>query len=202
MAAKKTTSKRTTKSATAAYTVPGMTQADGNTVAGILQERLDALNDLALTLKHVHWNVIGPHFIAVHEMIDPQVDAVRAMVDETAERIATLGVAPVGTPGELVKNRTWDDYSLGRAGAIEHLGALDLVYDGVISDHRKAMDATEDPDPVTQDMLIAQLGQLELFHWFIRGHLETAGGEIPTAGADTEKAAASAAGTRARRGAR
>src|SRR5680860_516350 len=116
-----------------AYTVPGMTTAQGRKVAGILQDRLNALNDLALTLKHVHWNVIGPHFIAVHEMIDPQVDAVRGMVDDTAERIATLGVAPVGTPGALVKNRTWDDYSLDRAGAIEHLGALDLVYDGAIS---------------------------------------------------------------------
>ncbi len=202
MAAKKTSSKKSAKAASGSYTVPGMTQDEGNTVARILQERLNALNDLALTLKHVHWNVIGPHFIAVHEMIDPQVDAVRAMVDETAERIATLGVAPVGTPGELVRNRSWDDYSLGRAGAIEHLGALDLVYGGVISDHRAAMDATDDPDPVTQDMLIGQLGQLELFGWFIRGHLETAGGEIPTAKSGTEKAAASAAGTRARRGTR
>ncbi|HZI95944.1 MAG TPA: DNA starvation/stationary phase protection protein [Actinomycetales bacterium] len=187
---------------TNAYTVPGMTKAQGTKVAGILQDRLNALNDLALTLKHVHWNVIGPHFIAVHEMIDPQVDAVRAMVDETAERIATLGVAPVGTPGALVTQRTWDDYSLGRAGAIEHLGALDVVYTGVIEAHRQAMDDTEDPDPVTQDMLIGQLGQLELFHWFVRGHLETAGGEIPTTAARTEKGAAKKAAARARRGTR
>ena len=44
------------------------------------------------------------------------------VVDETAERIATLGVPPVGTPGALVAQRGWDDYSIGRAGAIEHLG--------------------------------------------------------------------------------
>jgi DNA-binding ferritin-like protein len=31
-------------------------------------------------------------------MLDPQVDAVREMTDETAERIATLGVSPSGTP--------------------------------------------------------------------------------------------------------
>lgn len=59
---------------------------------------MNALNDLALTLKHIHWNVVGPHFIAVHTMLDPQVVAVREMADETAERIATLGVAPLGTP--------------------------------------------------------------------------------------------------------
>ena len=30
-----------------------------------------------------------------------------------------------GTPGALVAARTWDDYDIGRAGAIEHLGALE-----------------------------------------------------------------------------
>ena len=114
------------------YTVPSLTLQQGADVAAVLQQRLDALNDLALTLKHIHWNVVGPHFIAVHEMLDPQVDAVRLMVDAIAERIATLGVAPVGTPGALVKNRTWDDYSIGRDSAIAHLGALDVVYVGVI----------------------------------------------------------------------
>ncbi|HEX5535404.1 MAG TPA: DNA starvation/stationary phase protection protein [Actinomycetales bacterium] len=175
---------------TSPYTVPGMTDDDGKQVARLLQDRLNALNDLALTLKHVHWNVIGPHFIAVHEMLDPQVEAVRGMVDETAERIATLGQSPVGTPGALVEQRSWDDYSLGRAGAIEHLGALDVVYEGVITAHRAAIEATEKVDPVSQDMLISQSGQLEMFHWFIRAHLESSAGELSTGGARTEKEAA------------
>jgi starvation-inducible DNA-binding protein len=186
------------KSAAAKYTVPGLSTATGTEVAALLQERLNALNDLALTLKHIHWNVIGPHFIAVHEMLDPQVDAVRAMVDETAERIATLGVAPIGTPGALVAARDWDDYEIGRAGAIEHLGALDVVYTGVIESHRKAIDATEETDPITQDMLIAQASKLELFHWFVRAHLENVGGELATAGAKTEAEGARRAGGRAK----
>ena len=187
------------KSAAAKFTVPGMTTSDGTEVANLLQDRLNALTDLHLTLKHVHWNVVGPHFIAVHEMLDPQVDAVRAMTDDIAERMATLGVAPVGTPGALVAARTWDDYDIGRAGAIEHLGALDVVYTGVIESHRKAIDATEETDPVTQDMLIGQSGQLELFHWFVRAHLESSGGELSTAGATQEKPAAQKAGGAAKR---
>jgi len=150
------------------FIVPSMTTEQGAEVAGILQDRLNALNDMALTLKHVHWNVVGPHFIAVHTMLDPQVEAVREMADETAERIATLGVAPLGTPGALVRDRSWDDYSVLRADAIAHLGALDLVYKGVIADHREAADATAEPDPVSNDMLIGQLRQLELFHRFGR----------------------------------
>src|SRR5271170_5892664 len=87
------------------YTVPGMKNDAAERVIKLLQERLNSLNDLALTLKHVHWNVTGPNFIAVHTMLDPQVEAVRAMVDETAERIATLGGSPCGTPGALVAQR-------------------------------------------------------------------------------------------------
>ncbi|SKC71072.1 Dps family protein [Krasilnikoviella flava] len=172
------------------YTVPSLTTQQGATVAAILQERLNSLTDLHLTLKHVHWNVVGPHFIAVHEMLDPQVDAVRAMTDAVAERIATLGTSPVGTPGALVAARTWDDYGLRRASAIEHLGALDEVYEGVITAHRKAAKDTEPLDDVTNDLLIGHLHELELFHWFVRAHLESAGGELSTAGETTEKGAA------------
>jgi len=160
------------------YTVPSLTPTEGAKVAEALQGRLHALNDLALTLKHVHWNVVGPHFIAVHEMIDPQVVAVREMVDAIAERIATLGVAPVGTPGALVTERTWEDYPLGRASTTDHLSELDKVYVGIVTSHREAADAVADLDDVTNDLLIGHLHELELFHWFIRAHLESAGGSL------------------------
>jgi starvation-inducible DNA-binding protein len=181
---------RGTRAAAPHFTVPSMKPEAAGELIGLLQDRLNALNDLALTLKHVHWNVVGPNFIAVHTMLDPQVDAVRLMVDALAERIATLGGSPVGTPGALVAQRSWDDYSIGRADTNAHLAALDLVYHGVIEDHRDAIEKSDEPDPVTQDLLIGQAAQLEQFHWFVRAHLETADGTLATAGAPTEKAAA------------
>ncbi len=176
------------------YTVPGMSESDAERVVELLQDRLNATNDLHLTLKHIHWNVVGPHFIAVHEMLDPQVDAVRGFADELAERIATLGGSPCGTPGKLVENRNWDEYSIGRATTQEHLGALDLVYAGVIQDYRKGIEELGELDPVTEDMFISQTNQIELFHWFVRAHLEDKGGNLSTAGATSEAEAASAAG--------
>ena len=172
------------------FTAPGLSTADADTVTSLLQDRLNSLTDLALTLKHIHWNVVGPHFIAVHKMLDPQVDAVREMVDTTAERIATLGASPVGTPGALVKERGWDDYSLGRADALAHLAALDIVYDSVIANHRDAMTKLEKLDLVSQEMLIEQIGQLEQFQWFVRAHGETDSGELNTQGVHTEREAA------------
>jgi starvation-inducible DNA-binding protein len=182
--------------ADASFTVPGLDLQDGHEVARLLQDRLHALNDLALTLKHVHWNVVGPHFVGVHTMLDPQIDGVRLMVDALAERMAMLGVAPNGLAGALVAERSWDDYALARADVSSHLGALDLVFAGVISSHRDVMDKLEDLDPVTQDIVIGQIAELESYQWFVRAHLEGASGTLATQGATTEPQAARAATVR------
>ena len=178
------------------YSIPGMSPGTAAKVRDRLQQRLVALIDLELTLKHIHWNVVGPNFIGVHEMLDPQVASVRGMVDEVAERIATLGGSPVGTPGYVSTNRSWDDYSLLRATTLEHLGALDLVYDGVVSDHRSAIQEVGDLDPVTEDLLINQSSQLEQYQWFVRAHLEDTSGALSTQGATTLADAASQAAGR------
>jgi len=175
------------------FTVPGLTEKQGTKIADLLQKQLSTYNDLHLTLKHVHWNVIGPNFIGVHEMIDPQVDLVRGYADEVAERIATLGGSPQGTPGSILKDRTWDDYSVGRDTVQAHLAALDLVYNGVIEDTRRGIDETEEADPVTQDILIGHSAELEKFQWFVRAHLENAGGGLAHKGTSTEKSAAKSA---------
>ncbi|GAA2444315.1 DNA starvation/stationary phase protection protein [Streptomyces glaucus] len=179
-----------TQDLTPKYTVPGIEREAAGRLIGLLRMRLHALNDLHLTLKHVHWNVVGPHFVAIHEMIDPQVDRVRDMADDVAERIAALGGVAQGTPGALVAERTWDDYSIGRADAIAHLGALDLVYTGVLESLRAAIKEAGDLDTATEDLLIGQLRDLEQFQWFVRAHLESAGGTLATEQARTEEEAA------------
>lgn len=161
------------------FTLPGLSKEKAAKVVTLLQDRLVAYSDLHLTLKHVHWNVVGPNFIGVHEMIDPQVDLVRLYADAVAERIAALGASPKGTPGAIVSTRTWDDYQLGRDSVQAHLIALDHVYDGVVESNRTAIDELEELDLVTQDLLIDQTGELEKFQWFIRAHLENSSGAIP-----------------------
>ncbi|ASW92553.1 Dps family protein [Mycobacterium marseillense] len=175
------------------FTIPGLTDKQAARLTELLQKQLSTYNDLHLTLKHIHWNVVGPNFIGVHEMIDPQVDAVRSFADDVAERIAALGSSPQGTPGAIIKDRSWDDYSVGRDTVQAHLAALDLVYNGVVEDIRQYIDETDELDQVTQDLLIGQAGQLEKFQWFVRAHLESAGGQLAHAGKSTEKSAAKSA---------
>jgi starvation-inducible DNA-binding protein len=142
-----------------------------------LQVRLAALLDLGLTLKHVHWNVVGSNFISVHEMLDDFVDKVRPMADEVAERIRTLGGVPCGTPQRIIDSRHWSDYGLGREMAQTHLEELHEVYEGVIDDHRKAIAQAGEIDPVTEGLLIDQTAELELMQWFVHSFLEHGGGD-------------------------
>ncbi|WP_333782700.1 DNA starvation/stationary phase protection protein Dps [Congregibacter litoralis] len=188
---RRTRSKRSKNMSTnAKFTVPGLNEKEADAAVQALDGRMVALIDLALTLKHIHWNVVGPNFIGVHEMLDPQVEAVNGMVDNLAERIATLGGVPVGTPGSIAERRNWSDYSIGKGLVTEHLGALDLVYSGVNEGHRDAIAKAAKVDPVSEDMLIAQLADLELFQWFVRAHLESSDGKLATVGASTEEEAA------------
>lgn len=182
-----------TKAKEPRFTVPGIKTDDARYMNNVLQTRLESLIDLGLTLKHIHWNVVGPTFIGVHTMLDPQVTGVLAMIDRTAERMATLGTAPNGLSGNLVKNRSWDDYAFGRGLVPEHLAALDLVFCGVIEDHRAAIEKISSVDAVTEDMLIQQTAELEQYQWFVRAHLESALGVLSNDGATTEQEASNQA---------
>lgn len=172
------------------YTAPGLETEDTHRVTEILQTRLHALNDLQLTLKHAHWNVVGPEFTSVHEMLDPQVDEVRGWADDAAERIATLGVSPKGTPGAIVTGRAWEDYSLNRASALSHITKLNRasalshitelnnVYTDIIKDFRTAIAESGKVDPITEDILVELTRGLELFQWFLRAFITKSDGSL------------------------
>lgn len=140
-------------------------------VAEILTDRLTSLLDLQLTLKHVHWNVVGSNFLSVHRLLDQQVEEVRSMTDTLAERIATLGGTPLGTPAAIVEKRRWPDYKLNRAPASAHLSELDGVYSGMIEDHRSGLHELAELDLVSQDLLLGQTARLEMFRWMGRAQL-------------------------------
>ena len=176
------------------YAPANMRIENAQKVADVLQERLSTLIDLSLALKHIHWNVVGMSFISVHEMVDSQVDSVRDMVDAIAERIATLGGVPAGLAGQVVDMRDANqDYALGRAEVMAHLGALNKLYENVTAKHRDAIGAVADIDPISEDLLVGQSAELELAHWFVRAHLSNVDGRLATEDSNTQMDAAVAA---------
>ncbi|MCI1935251.1 MAG: DNA starvation/stationary phase protection protein [Bifidobacteriaceae bacterium] len=156
----------------APFTVPGLDEATAEKVVSILQDRLYNENEAALILKHAHWNVTGPNFIAVHEMLDPQVDAVRDQADETAERIAALGGSPEGTPDGIVRSRTWEPFAAkGRASTEYYLKALVTYYDSLIKADREAIKELDELDVISSNIVQDHVQVLEQFQWFMHSHL-------------------------------
>jgi len=56
---------------TAKFTAPGMSNDSAEKTISTLDNRMVALINLQLTLKHIHWTVVGPNFICFIYILDP-----------------------------------------------------------------------------------------------------------------------------------
>lgn len=154
------------------FTIPGLDETSSKKAIEILQSRLSNEQECALILKHAHWNMKGKNFIGIHEMMDPEVDAVLAMADETAERIATLGGQADGRPDDIIKNRTHNSFDIaGRQEALDYLKALNDYYTDFIKADREAIKQLDDVDIVSSNIVQDHVQELEHFQWFMRSHL-------------------------------
>src|ERR1700761_4851400 len=94
----------------------------------VLNARLADGIDLALLTKQAHWNLKGPQFIAVHEMIDGFRTEIDGHVDTMAERIVQLGGTALGTTQAVAKATSLAPYPTDIFASKDHLAALIARY--------------------------------------------------------------------------
>src|SRR6202790_5605616 len=99
----------------------------------VLNARLADGIDLALLSKQAHWNIKGPQFIALHEMIDGFRTEIDGHVDTMAERIVQLGGTALGTTQTAADSTTLSPYPTDIYAANDHLVALIERYAKVAS---------------------------------------------------------------------
>ncbi|ODT65507.1 MAG: DNA starvation/stationary phase protection protein Dps [Pelagibacterium sp. SCN 63-23] len=142
-------------------------------VIDVLNARLADSIDLALITKQAHWNLKGPNFIAVHEMLDPMRAAIDKHVDVIAERIAQLDGVALGTSQVVAKATALEAYPTDISKATDHLAALADRYAKLANQVREDIDATDEAgDAGTADILTAFSRELDKDLWFIKSHLE------------------------------
>jgi starvation-inducible DNA-binding protein len=140
---------------------------------GVLNARLADSIDLALLTKQAHWNIKGPQFIALHEMIDSFRTEIDSHVDTMAERVVQLGGTALGTTQAVAATTTLARYPTDIYTTRDHLAALIERYGKVASSVRAAIDETgEAGDADTNDLLIAFSRALDKALWFLEAHIQ------------------------------
>ena len=74
---------------TLAFVVPGLDEAASEKAIAILQNRLSQEQEAALVLKHAHWNVTGPNFIA-EKYLEALIEYYDAFIADDRKAIAEL----------------------------------------------------------------------------------------------------------------
>lgn len=93
-------------------------------VIPLLQARLADAVDLFTQIKHAHWNVKGPSFIALHELFDEIARSVEEYGDLIAERITALGGRADGTARLAAMQSSLTEYPGDITDGMQHAAAV------------------------------------------------------------------------------
>ncbi|MGH3427546.1 MAG: Dps family protein [Terriglobales bacterium] len=141
---------------------------DREVVATVLQAALVDLVGLSLQAKQAHWNVTGRTFRSVHLQLDDVVAIAREHADIVAERAAALGISPDGRIKTLADSLHTPQLEPGYLTDEVVVSEVTDLLLAIVNRFREYVRKTEEPDPVTQDLLIATTQQLEQQHWMFQ----------------------------------
>jgi len=140
---------------------------------GVLQACLFDTIDLYNATRQAHWNVKGPSFIAIHEMLGTFYDALQVAADDQAERIVQLGGQAMGTTQAIAGGTRLPAYPTDAVSIQDHLTALADRYAAVAKALRAGIDATDEAgDADTADLLTGQSRDIDKKLWMLEAHLE------------------------------
>ncbi|WP_327679557.1 Dps family protein [Streptomyces sp. NBC_00467] len=145
-----------------------LSEADLKAVGNALRGALVDLVDLGLVAKQVHWNVVGPRFRSVHLQLDEVVDTARQHSDTVAERCSAIGVTPDGRAGTVASQSAIGTVPEGWIKDVDAVKTLVDALGAVIERMRERIEVTDEPDPVSQDILIGLTADLEKHAWMFQ----------------------------------
>ena len=152
-------------------TTPAATPVASDLTLTALQDSLVELIDLALQAKQYHWNVVGPHFRAVHLQLDEITDAVRLWYDDVAERMTALNGSPDGRTSTVAASTPLPEAGAGWQRDAATVEAMADRLSTVASSLRGRAASIGDTDLVSQGILIEIGAGLEKQAWMLRAQV-------------------------------
>jgi starvation-inducible DNA-binding protein len=139
----------------------------------LLNARLADCIDLQTQTQQAHWNVKGPHFIALRELFDEINDAIEDHVDDIAERAVQLGGLAEGTARVVAKRSSLAEYPAKALDGRGHVEALSSALAAFGTAARIAIDqASELGDLDTADLFTEVSRGIDKWLWFVEAHLQ------------------------------
>lgn len=142
-------------------------------VAELLNARLADMLDLWTQTKQAHWNVKGPAFIAIHELLDKVAEEVEDHADLIAERAVQLGAKAMGTARMASQASSLPEFPVDIKDQHEFLEAMAERLGIAAAGVRAAIDQSSDMgDADTADIFTQTSRMLDKNLWFIEAHLQ------------------------------
>ncbi|KQO66056.1 DNA starvation/stationary phase protection protein [Methylobacterium sp. Leaf469] len=161
-------------------------ETQNGTKSNAKQVSTDALNarladgiDLALAVKQAHWNLKGPQFIGIHEMLDGFRAELDDYNDKVAERVTQLGGTARGTAAAVAGSSQLAPYPLDAYAIADHVAALIDRYAVYANAVRQNIDDTDEAgDAGTADLFTEVSRGVDKQLWFLEAHVQEPTGQL------------------------
>lgn len=166
----------------------GLSDQQRQGIVDILNRVLADAYLLIIKTKKYHWDVVGPQFRTLHEMLEEQYEHLATTIDAVAERIRALGGYPIGTAESFLKYASIKEHPGDLPDATEMVSRLVTDHEQVIRNLREFIPQCEDKydDSVTADFLSQITEEEEEIAWMLRSFIEGTGIESSGHRSDSE----------------
>lgn len=139
----------------------------------ILNELVANLGVLFVKLHQYHWFVTGSDFYTLHEKFEELYNEALANFDAFAERLVTKGERPYSTLLEFLQHSTISEKPyIDPISSEQMVGNLISDYEAIKEIALEGVEAAqEENDPVTEDMFIGFIQQIDLNVWMLRSFI-------------------------------
>jgi starvation-inducible DNA-binding protein len=123
--------------------------------------------------RNYHWNVVGASFYEIHIFLEKQYTELAVMVDETAERVTSLGGRAIGSLAEFLRHTRLSENPGELPNSHTMIAHLLTDHETIIRNLREDVKKCEElEDSATEDFLISNIEQHEKMAWMLRSFLQ------------------------------